>query len=1006
MKKLFILFSVLFSILIGLNTVNAACPCDCDNDGSNSVVCLGPDCDDDNDGFDITGFPALCPGGTDCNDGNPAINPGAAEVLCNCVNDDCNAGTPDTPADGDGDGHDVCGSADACNPDGNEADCNDGNGRVYPNAIESCDNIDNQCPGDAGFGSVDEGCDDDGDDYCDWILYCTGPPPVCPLGCGDCDDIDGTIHPPNVDENAAGLCDGIDNDCDLDADENCPMSTPSITVEYGGVPIVGPPPKPMSMCNTVGAITTCYYLVGGNPDFKKEGTYTVNVTWPMPVGSTVSINILIDHDNNETSCNCFYPSDCKGFSCWLLGLGGFEINPPDIEPWCCGDDLEEHYVGGTDGTFACCDNKNTPAGTPLAADECVIGGVCQNRIVGPNEDGSPGLCDGIDNDCDGRVDENCGCDSAKFSCDTNVTCPILRCKDGIGAPKSCWGVGGDSGFAGSSACCGLNASFPNTPGEYYVWNLCDGTDACCDNRDRGGVPLAGQECVLRGTCMNYAPIANEVACDFIDEDCDCLIDEDFDNDNDSVPSCAGDCNNNNATIYPGAPEICGDGVDQDCDGEDTLCGKPEEATLGNLCRLVYDTIYLLTYIVAAITVLLLAIGGLSLTGAQGPRGESEAKNMIKNALIGLIVFFAFVGVSDMYVPECVPLPGDGYNPPLRYKEPPSISVKIIRPTNMEFFEETDIVIYDSLIFGGSPPYNYVWDFGDGTPTVFGSCATGVCPLGTTHTYAKGRYKIKLVVTDSAGKKAWDEVEILVGIIVAEIVEPKDKFVGIQGNNIDFKSLFYGGVGPFTFQWTSDIDGVLSVAQNFTTSFATNGRRLITFTVIDSTGRTASDSIYITIVSNVPTITNAEWCWKDGWAVEDETIFRFNIQFANPTNAVLEIAVMKTGDCGILDCCTMDTWLYEHKFFSLGLVPAGPPGFDFMYIDFCERAEHLQILVKDGVGNEWAFCAECIQKGDTPSKYCPGEYGDALEDFKPCTVTLGYCETPIECYRGICWEVKF
>jgi hypothetical protein len=74
---------------------------------------------------------------------------------------------------------------------------------------------------------------------------------------------------------------------------------------------------------------------------------------------------------------------------------------------------------------------------------------------------------------------------------------------------------------------------------------------------------------INGDCddANVAayPGAEEI-CDIIDNNCDNTVDEGFDSDNDGYASCGGDCDDTNASINPAAPEVCGDAVDNNCNG--------------------------------------------------------------------------------------------------------------------------------------------------------------------------------------------------------------------------------------------------------------------------------------------------------------------------------------------------------------------------------------------------------------------------------------------------------
>ena len=186
--------------------------------------------DADGDGYDAE---------SDCDDADPAVHPGAAEV-CNGVDDDCD-GLLDTVDDGlvdgvaaftdsDGDGFGdpdrpvvACALGDGAVEDA--TDCDDSVSTTHPGATERCETVaDDDCDG----GNNDEGAegcialyeDADGDGFGGSASACLCQPdadhPV--YFSQDCDDTLAAVNP-----DAAEVCgNGIDDDCDGTPGE-CPL---------------------------------------------------------------------------------------------------------------------------------------------------------------------------------------------------------------------------------------------------------------------------------------------------------------------------------------------------------------------------------------------------------------------------------------------------------------------------------------------------------------------------------------------------------------------------------------------------------------------------------------------------------------------------------------------------------------------------------------------------------------------------------------------------------------
>lgn len=179
------------------------------------------------------------------------------------------------------------------------------------------------------------------------------------------------------------------------------------------------------------------------------------------------------------------------------------------------------------------------------------------------------LCDGIDQDCDSKIDEDFDADGDGYSAEG--LCPLQP---------------GPEGTKSGTDCDDTRATVYPTALE-----LCDDLDNNCDGTSDEGLqscPTADLDedgySPARGDCddddASLNPSAQEL-CDGVDNNCLSGIDEPFDTDRDGhfsltrCPDLGDDCDDSNALTQPGAVEVC-DGQDNNCnlsvdEGLDSSC---------------------------------------------------------------------------------------------------------------------------------------------------------------------------------------------------------------------------------------------------------------------------------------------------------------------------------------------------------------------------------------------------------------------------------------------------
>jgi PKD repeat protein len=133
--------------------------------------------------------------------------------------------------------------------------------------------------------------------------------------------------------------------------------------------------------------------------------------------------------------------------------------------------------------------------------------------------------------------------------------------------------------------------------------------------------------------------------------------------------------------------------------------------------------------------------------------------------------------------------------------------------------------------GGTPPYSYLWTFGDGTTSTEQS---------PSHTYTTvGSFPVTFTVTDSASKTATDDhlrIYVTSSFLITASATPT---TGPAPLAVQFSATLQGGTAPYAYSWTFG-DGSTSTEAAPTHVYAADGSYNVVLAVVDLGGQAAVD----------------------------------------------------------------------------------------------------------------------------------------------------------------------
>lgn len=532
---------------------------------------------------DASGEAALA---SDCNDGQPSIYPGAAEVIADTVDQDCDThelcyldndrdsfGSADSTLSVDLDCADVFEASAA-------DDCDDNDDDIYPGGTElPADNVDGDCDsGDLCFADTDGDTFGAADTVASADMSCaeTGESAVAT----DCDDATSTIYP-NAPEVTA---DGIDQDCD--AGDTCYQDQDSDG--FGTVALLPSIDLDCSDIYESAIATDCDDLSSSAfpaaPEVTADG-----IDQDCDAGDVCFADV--DGDTFGTATTVVSPD----LSCIELGESAQNSDCDDASAQIY-PAAPEQTANGTDedcdSEEACyADNDGDTYGTAVLVQSadltCAAAGLSTENTDCNDADPafSPGVAelpaDGIDQNCDG-----------------SDACYLDEDADGYGVEAT---TPGDLACSGSALvatdCNDADGSVHPDATEGVADSIdqdCDGTELCHIDADHDGygtddsITSADADCAdlgeaaTTGDCddnsVRTRPGAAETPANGVDENCDgtelCYVDADGDGagsdaTNDGALSCEvanDDCDDADKNVGPSSAEVC-NGRDDNCDGK-------------------------------------------------------------------------------------------------------------------------------------------------------------------------------------------------------------------------------------------------------------------------------------------------------------------------------------------------------------------------------------------------------------------------------------------------------